>query len=95
MDSPSTCVMSPMARCASRLMVRSRLENNRITSADSGMIASATRVRRQFSYSSQANRPATVSESRTSTVRTVVAALVTLLTSKAMREISVPDGWLL
>ena len=73
--------MAPMAYWELRLALRSRPLNMRITSAMIGATASAIRVSFQFRYSSQPSSPITASVSRTSTVSTVVAALVTLDTS--------------
>lgn len=62
--------------------------------AISGRMAIITSVRRQFMNSSEANRKITVMPSRITTLMASVAAPVTMVTLKVMREIRCPELWL-
>src|SRR5258708_6478537 len=70
-----------MARCVSRLIWRRRLLNARTTSAIGGITTKATIVSFQFDHTRIAMSAAMVTESRTSTVRTLVDAAARLFTS--------------
>ncbi|MCY1242018.1 hypothetical protein D9M72_549560 [compost metagenome] len=59
--------------------------------AISGRIATMTSVRRQFMYNSEANRKITVMPSRITTLIASVAAPVTMVTLKVIREIRCPE----
>ncbi|CAM5400239.1 hypothetical protein SSTU70S_03777 [Stutzerimonas stutzeri] len=62
--------------------------------AMTGRMATITRVSFQFMYSSERNRKTTVMPSRITTLMASVAAPVTMVTLKVIREIRCPELWL-
>ena len=78
---------SPIASWIFLLCLRNFLLAVRTITAISGRIATITRVSFQFMNNSEANRKITVMPSRITTLIASVAAPVTMVTLKVIREI--------
>lgn len=94
MVSEATWVTSPMATWIFLLCLRNLRLALLTMKAINGRMATITRVSCQFIQSREANRKTTVMPSRITTLMASVAAPVTMVTLKVMREMRCPELWL-